>query len=390
MKIKRLILPLLIVAAALGAWWYWSAQKDGNGALKLSGNIEFTTVDMSFKYPGRLVELAVDEGDSVKKDQVLARLDRLENEHQLGRERASVESAQSNLVQLRASIDYQSASIESDIALKTAQLRQAEERLTELLNGSRKEEIGQARAEFEEAKAQDVQAAADWERAQRLFKNDDISAQQSDQFRKNRDAAAASLRRAEESLKLVLAGPRQEDIDQQKAAVASARAALKVSEAQRIDLKRHIDEIAYRQAEIQRAQKSADIQDVELADRILYAPFDGLVLTKSAENGEVLAAGATVVTVGDIDHPWVRAYVAEQDLGRIHNGMAASVTTDSFPGKTYKGRISFIASDAEFTPKTIQTQEERTKLVYRVKVECANPNRELKNNMPADVVIRLD
>ncbi len=390
MKIKRLILPLLIVAAALGAWWYWSAHKDGNGVLKLSGNIEFTTVDMSFKYPGRLVELAVDEGDSVKKDQVLARLDRLENEHQLGRERASVESAQSNLVQLRASIDYQSASIESDIALKTAQLRQAEERLTELLNGSRKEEIGQARAEFEEAKAQDVQAAADWERAQRLFKNDDISAQQSDQFRKNRDAAAASLRRAEESLKLVLAGPRQEDIDQQKAAVASARAALKVSEAQRIDLKRHIDEIAYRKAEIQRAQKSADIQDVELADRILYAPFDGLVLTKSAENGEVLAAGATVVTVGDIDHPWVRAYVAEQDLGRIHNGMAASVTTDSFPGKTYKGRISFIASDAEFTPKTIQTQEERTKLVYRIKVECANPNRELKNNMPADVVIRLD
>ena len=129
---------------------------------------------------------------------------------------------------------------------------------------------------------------------------------------------------------------------------------------------------------------------MQLADRILYAPFDGLVLTKSAENGEVLAAGATVVTVGDIDHPWVRAYVAEQDLGRIHNGMAASVTTDSFPGKTYKGRISFIASDAEFTPKTIQTQEERTKLVYRIKVECANPNRELKNNMPADVVIRLD
>jgi HlyD family secretion protein len=390
MKIKRLILPLLIVAAALGGWWYWSAHRDGQGVLKLSGNIEFTTVDMSFKYPGRLVELAVDEGDSVTKSQVLAQLDRLENEHQLGREKASVESAQSNLVQLRTSIDYQSAAIESDIALKAAQLRQAEARLTELLNGSRKEEIGQAQAAFEEAKANDVQAAADWERAQRLFKDDDISAQQFDQFRKNRDAAAASLRRADESLKLVLAGPRQEDIDQQKAVVASARAALKYSEAQRIDLRRHMEEIEYRKAEIQRTQSSADIQDVELADRILYAPFDGLVLTKSAENGEVLAAGATVVTVGDIDHPWVRAYVAEQDLGRIHNGMAATVTTDSFPGKTYTGRISFIASDAEFTPKTIQTQEERTKLVYRIKVECANPKRELKNNMPADVVIRLD
>ncbi len=390
MKTKRLILPLVIVAAALGVWWYWSAHKDGNGVLKLSGNIEFTTVDLSFKYPGRLVELAVDEGDSVKKGLLLARLDRLENEHQLGREKASVESAQSNLVQLRTSIDYQSAAIESDVALKTAQLRQAEARLTEMLNGSRNEEIGQARAAFEEAKAQEVQAAADWERAQRLFKNDDISAQQSDQFKKNRDAAAASLRRAEENLKLVQAGPRQEEVDQQKAVVAGARAALKLSEAQRIDLRRHVEEIGFRKAEIQRAQMSANVQDVQLADRIMYAPFDGLVLTKSAESGEVLAAGATVVTVGDIDHPWVRAYVAEQDLGRIHNGMAASVTTDSFPGKTYKGKISFIASDAEFTPKTIQTQEERTKLVYRIKVECENPNRELKNNMPADVAIRTE
>ncbi|MGC9999333.1 MAG: HlyD family efflux transporter periplasmic adaptor subunit [Bryobacteraceae bacterium] len=390
MKIKRLILPLVIVAAALGGWWYWSAHKDGNGELKLSGNIEFTTVDLSFKYPGKLVELDVDEGDSVKKSLVLARLDRLENEHQLGREEASVASALSNLTQLKTAIDYQSAEIAGDVALKTAQLQQAEAKLTELLNGSRTEEIGQARAEREEAKAQDVQAAADWERAQRLFKNDDISAQQSDQFRKNRDAAAAALRRAEENLKLVQTGPRQEDIDQQKAAVAGARAALKLSEAQRIDLQRHIEEIGFRKSEIARAQKSADVQDVELADRILYAPFDGLVLTKSAEIGEVLAAGAAVVTVGDIDHPWVRAYVAEQDLGRIHNGMAASVATDSFPGKTYKGKISFIASDAEFTPKTIQTQEERTKLVYRIKVECENPNRELKNNMPADVTIRIE
>lgn len=390
MKIKRLILPLVLVVAALGGWWYWSAHKDGDGVLRLSGNIEFTTVDLSFKYPGRLVELDVDEGDSVKKSLVLARLDRQENEHQLGRERASVASAQSNLVQLRTAIDYQSAAIESDVALKRAQLQQAEARLTELLNGSRTEEIGQARAEREEAKAQDVQAAADWERAQRLFKDDDISAQQSDQFRKNRDAAAAALRRAEENLKLVQIGPRQEDIDQQKAAVTGARAALKLSEAQRIDMQRHIEEIGYRKAEIERAQMSRNVQDVELSDRILYAPFDGLVLTKSAESGEVLAAGAAVVTVGDIDHPWVRAYVAEQDLGRIHNGMAAGVATDSFPGKTYKGRISFIASDAEFTPKTIQTQEERTKLVYRIKVECENPNRELKNNMPADVTIRIE
>ena len=390
MRPRRIILPLLIVAAALGAWWYWWAHRDGKGVLKLSGNIEFTTVDLSFKYPGRLLALNVDEGDSITKDQLLAQLDREENEHQFGREKASVESAQSNLTQLRTSIDYQSAAIESDIALKAAQLRQAEARLTELLNGSRSEEIGQARAQLEEARAQEVQATADWQRAQHLFTNDDISAQQFDQFRKNHDATAASLRRAEQNFKLVQTGPRQEEIDQQKAVVASARAALKLSEAQRIDLKRRVEEIEFRKAEIQRAQMSANVQGVQLADRILKAPFDGLVLTKRAERGEVLAAGAAVVTVGDIDHPWVRAYVAQQDLGRVRYGMPATVATDSFPGKTYPGQITFISSDAEFTPKTIQTQEERTKLVYRIKVACQNPNRELKNNMPADVVFRLD
>jgi len=390
MRPRRIILPLLIVAAALGAWWYWWAHRDGKGVLKLSGNIEFTTVDLSFKYPGRLLALNVDEGDSITKDQLLAQLDREENEHQFGREKASVESAQSNLTQLRTSIDYQSAAIESDIALKAAQLRQAEARLTELLNGSRSEEIGQARAQLEEARAQEVQATADWQRAQHLFTNDDISAQQFDQFRKNHDATAASLRRAEQNFKLVQTGPRQEEIDQQKAVVASARAALKLSEAQRIDLKRRVEEIEFRKAEIQRAQMSANVQGVQLADRILKAPFDGLVLTKRAERGEVLAAGAAVVTVGDIDHPWVRAYVAQQDLGRVRYGMPATVATDSFPGKAYPGQITFISSDAEFTPKTIQTQEERTKLVYRIKVACQNPNRELKNNMPADVVFRLD
>jgi HlyD family secretion protein len=113
------------------------------------------------------------------------------------------------------------------------------------------------------------------------------------------------------------------------------------------------------------------------------------VLTKSAEPGEVLAAGATVVTIGDLDHPWVRGYVRESDLGKVKLGQKVKVTTDSFPGKTYTGRITFVASEAEFTPKQIQTTEERVKLVYRIKIQVENPNHELKSNMPVDAEIEL-
>ena len=130
--------------------------------------------------------------------------------------------------------------------------------------------------------------------------------------------------------------------------------------------------------------------DSELADTIAYSPVDGVVLVKSADPGEVLGVGTTVLTVGDIDHPWLRGYINETVLGKVKVGSKARVTTDSYPGKTYDGTVSFIASEAEFTPKQIQTQEERVKLVYRIKIELDNSRHELKSNMPADAEIVLD
>ncbi len=385
---RKLIIPIVAVAAG-GAWWFWKTHGSDPNAIRLSGNIELTQANLSFKYPGKLVELLVDEGAVVTKGQLLARLDLGEYQHQVEREHASVASSQSSLVQLKTSIDYQKANIESDVALKRANLQQAEARLTELLNGSRKEEIEQARASLAEAQATQKQAAADWERAQTLFKNDDISAQQNDQFRRAFDSANATVRRLSESLQLAEIGPRKEQIDQQRAIVEQARASVKLAEANRIDLQRRIEEIGMRTADVQRAQAQAGVLDSQFSDRTLFAPFDGVVLTKGTEIGEVLAAGASVVTVGDVEHPWVRAYLSEKDLGRVKLGMDASVRTDSFPGKTYPGKVTFISAEAEFTPKQIQTEEERTKLVYRIKVEVANPHRELKSNMPADVEIQV-
>jgi HlyD family secretion protein len=154
-------------------------------------------------------------------------------------------------------------------------------------------------------------------------------------------------------------------------------------------LKRKEEELVARRAEVEKAQAQAGISESQLQDMTIYAPFDGVVLTKSAEPGEVLAAGATVVTIGDLEHPWVRGYIRETDLGKVRLGQKVKLTTDSFPGKTYSGQITFISSEAEFTPKQIQTTEERVKLVYRIKIEVDNASRELKSNMPVDAVIEL-
>ncbi|HEY3442869.1 MAG TPA: efflux RND transporter periplasmic adaptor subunit [Paludibaculum sp.] len=387
---KKVIIPVLLVAAAGGALaWRFTHPAADPDVIRLSGNIELTEVDLSFKLPGRLLELPVREGDDLKVGQLIARMDSNELKQQQAREGAGVDSAESALVQLRSAIAWQAETISGDIALKKAELAAAESRLLELQNGSRPQEIETARAMATEAEVQSAQAQRDWERAQRLYKNDDISTAQFDQFRTKSEAAAATLQRARQQLKLVQEGPRQEQIQQQRSAVDRARAALRLAETNKLDLKRRQDEVGMRQAEIARAKAQAGVLDVQMNDRTLVSPIAGVVMAKSAEMGEVLAAGATVVTVGELDKPWVRGYVSESNLGRVKLGKLVDVTTDSFPGKKYKGRITFISSEAEFTPKQIQTQEERQKLVYRVKIEVENPNRELKSNMPVDAEISL-
>jgi HlyD family secretion protein len=316
-------------------------------------------------------------------------MDSAELQAQQERENAGVQSAQSALVQLRTAIDWQSETLSGDIDLKRADLAAAQSRLRELETGSRPQEIENARAALDQARAENDLAQRDWARAQKLMQAEDISTAQFDSFRARAQAAAAALRRAEETYALVKEGPRRESIDQARANVQRAQAALKLAEANRLDLQRRRQEVALRQAEIERAQANARLFAVQLGDRAIASPADGVVLSRNAEPGEVLPAGASVLTLGDIDHPTVRCYINERDLGRVKIGQAASVTTDSFPGKTYKGRVSFISSEAEFTPKQIQTEEERVKLVYRIKVEIENPNRELKSNMPVDVRLEL-
>ncbi len=389
---KIIIRVFLLVILAAAGFYLWSgrfSRKDPN-RLTVSGNIELTQVDISFKVPGRLIERSVDEGAFVKKGMLIARIDRDQIESQRNRDEASVQASQSQFQQIETGVRWQRATLESDIALRKAEVRAAQAKLDLLLAGSRPQEIQQSRAAVADANAQLDQAKADWTRAQELFKNDDISKAQYDQYKMRLDSTSALQRQAAERLALVEEGPRKEDIEAARAEVERSKAALQASEANRIELQRREEDVIAHRADVSRARAQVAMTQTQINDTVAYSPIDGVVLVKSAEVGEVLAAGTTVVSIGDIEHPWLRAYINETDLGRVKLGQPVQLASDSFPGKTYPGRVSFISSEAEFTPKQIQTREERVKLVYRIKIDVDNPRHELKSNMPVDGEILLN
>jgi membrane fusion protein YbhG len=390
---KRLIpviIAIVVLAIAGGILWSQRNGRDEARHIRLSGNMELTQVDISFKVAGKLIDRTVNEGDTVKKGQLIARIDQVQSIRQKQAQQAGVQSAEMQLSQSATSIAWQQATNAADIELRRADIRQAQANLDQLLNGSRPEEIQQAQAAVADARTQAEQARLDWERAQTLYKNDDISTAQRDQYQARANSTVALLRQAQERLALVKEGPRKEEIAAARAALARAQAALKVSEANVLEVKRRQEDLAGRKAEMQRAQAQLGVTESQLDDTSVYSPIDGVVLVKSAEVGEVLAAGTTVVTIGDLEHPWLRGYVKETDLGRVKLGQKVKLTTDSYPGKVYWGHVSFIASEAEFTPKQIQTTEERVKLVYRIKIDVDNSSHELKSNMPVDAEIELE
>jgi len=319
-RLSRLPLVALLLSLAVAC-----ARSGPPGAVSLSGNVEADEVVLAFEVPGRLVERTAQEGDTLKRGDLVARLDTADLEREVTRSEATAAAA-------RAQLD-------------------------ELEHGSRPEEVRQGEASLASAKADRDRASADFDRISALNREGVVSTRDYDTALSARDMADARLAQAKEALALLRRGPRTEKVDAARAQLAQAEAAL-----------------ALARSRLEKAR--------------LLSPLDGVVLSKHAEPGEVLSAGSPVVSAADLSRVWVRAYVEETDLGRVKVGQKAQVTTDTSPGRLYEGRVSFIASEAEFTPKSVQTKRERVKLVYRVKIDLANPDRTLKPGMPADVAIR--
>lgn len=318
------LVAIAIVAAAIIAWYLAHRSESVKDRIRISGNIEVTAVEVSFKIPGRVATRLVDEGALVKAGQIIARLE--------------------------------SEDFINEVALRQADLQAMQAALDELLAGSRKEEIAQAVASLDAVEAEAKRLADDYHRQEALFRREVIPKQKFDTARAAYETSSAQVRQSAEALALLRKGPRRERIDQARARRGETEAAL--------------------------AQAKT-----RLGYTILASPVSGLVIAKNIEPGEQVAAGTPVVTVGELDTVWVRAYINETDLGRVKVGQKAAVTTDTWPGKVYDGIVTFISSEAEFTPKNVQTQKERVKLVYRVKITIPNTNMELKPGMPADAEI---
>lgn len=295
-----------------------------DGPLVLSGNIEAIDAQLAFKLPGRVAARLVSEGETVRAGQPVARLDAREQE--------------------------------AELALRQAELAAAEAALAELEAGSRPQEIAAAAAAVQSAEAARDRARLEFERQQGLFRKAVISDRELEAARADFQVAEARVHEATERLKLVEAGPRTETIAQARARVAQARAAVTLA-------------------------------TTRLDETQLVSPLDGTVLIHHIEAGEYVSPGTPIITVAELAQVWVRVYLNQTDLGRIRHGQAVEVRTDTFPDRVYPGTIGFIAAEAEFTPRAVQTHQERVKLVYRLKVDVPNPDDELKPGMPADVFI---
>jgi HlyD family secretion protein len=325
MKVNPRIILAVLGVAILATVVTLLVRRAGKGDLAASGTVEATEAQLGFTVPGRIDAILVREGDAVKRGQVLAVLDTAE---------ASARLAQA-----------------------LAQRDAARALLLEMQHGSRPAEIGQARATRDAAQQRLNDAQQDFERQEELKKTEVVSQQSYDKAKAARDVAQSEFRQAEDAYRLVQQGPRPERVAGQRAQVANA-------------------------------EGSIAAMRVQLANMTIRAPFDGVVTVKSREPGEIVAAGSGVVSVMDRNDRWVRIYVSESRIGAVHTGLPASITSDTFHGRRYPGQVVYVSSEAEFTPKNVQTREERVKLVYAVKVRITDDAKfELKPGMPADVTL---
>jgi HlyD family secretion protein len=318
-----------LVALGLALWWWTAAHHHTRHELVLYGNVDLRQVDLPFNGSERIAEVLAQEGDHVKRGQVLARLD-------------------------TNRLLPQVAKAEADLAAQ-------QQVVNRLHRGNRPEEIDQARANVDAARADAVNARAQYARLRTLSDSSSgraLSREDLDSAKAALDAAEAKLTVSQKSLVLELAGPRREDLAQGDAQLQSEQAGLALLRQQ-------------------------------LKDAELLAPLDAVVRSRIVEPGEIASPQKPAFTLAITDPKWVRAYVAETDLGSVREGLKASITVDAFPARSFEGWLGFISPVAEFTPKSVETSELRSSLVYEVRVFVQDPADELRLGSPATVHLPL-
>jgi HlyD family secretion protein len=324
---RPLILVVVIAVLAVIAWFGFLRPRAQVREITASGTVEATEAQLGFQAPGRIEAIDAREGDRVETGLELAHLDRTETEARRSQALAQAAGARSLL--------------------------------DELERGTRSEELAQGRSARDAARQRLEDARRDLDRTKRLLEGGAVSQEAFDKTSLAASVAESQYNQAEEQVHLLESGPRKERIEAQRAQLAQAEAAVRVI-------------------------------DATLANMTIRAPFDGVVTVRHREPGEIVPAGSAVLTLMNPESRWVRIYVTETRIGAVRLGQRARVRTDMDPDKQYGGEVAFIASEAEFTPKTVQTSEERVKLVYAVKVRITeDPSYDLKPGLPVDVTLDL-
>ncbi len=349
---KAIPLILLLAGLAAGGWYFYGKYRSNHDPLILHGNVDIRGVDLGFRVPGRIAEILKDEGDAVEAGELLARIDSEPYLRELDQAEASLAEAKASLARSKANL----AQLQADADLKHA--------------GYREEEIRQATAMLGQAKVAMENAERTYARQSALVKSNGVSRQNFENARAAYHEAEQQMKAAEANLQQLEAGFREEEIAASDAALAAARAGTGVAE-----------------ATVLKAEAAVEAAKIRLADTELKSPSDGIVITRALEPGAIVQAGPTVLTLSLEKPVWVRAYVHEPQLGKFPPGTKVTVRTDGEPDRPFRGTVGFVSPRAEFTPKSVETEELRTSLVYRMRVIVEDSDGSLRQGMPVTVAL---
>jgi len=332
LKKKIIIIVFAVLFIVVGLLVYIGQNKKKSTELFYSGTIETTQAKLSFQIPGRVSQVNVQEGQAVPKNQVIAQLDRAEFEARYEQAKANLDRAQKAKEQLKTALGISQNTLPAEVARAQAALKSAKDTLSD--------------------------AEKNYRRFEELFTQGVVTEKERDTLKLNYEVAKSRYAESESMLKL-----------------AQGNLA-------RIDGAR--DDIATATAQIDVARAAMNQTAIQLEYTQLKAPLDGVVVSRNVEPGETVTAGRELITISDLKRVDLKIYIEQTQIGKVKPGQQVDVSVDTFPGRSFPGRVAFISPEGEFTPKIIQTQKERVKLVYLVKVSIPNPNLELKAGMPAD------
>jgi HlyD family secretion protein len=371
------------------AFLVYKGQNDARlSELFYSGTIEATQANLAFQASGRVLSVAVREGEAVTKGQVLAELDRAEYESRLEQAGANLERAREAQKQLEAFLEIYEKSFPEEVVRAEAGVSALSAQLDELKSGSRVQDVERARQALLAAEAALEESRKNRERYDQLFQRSVISEKEWDAVKLRYETALRDYEQRKEAYDLVKEGPRRETIEAARARLSEGKSVLNNARnnLKRIEAAKRDAAAAHMQAKA--AEAALAQARIQLGYTELRAPFAGTITSRNVEPGEVVSPSREVFTLSDLSRVDLKIFVGETEIGKVKTGQSANIKVDTFPDKVYKGVVAFVSPEGEFTPKIIQTHKERVKLVYMVKISLPNPNFELKTGMPADAWLR--